>query len=94
MRKFKFLSKKYAIEANIRQEPSGILSLNIFLENKYIKQPNMEPMKRIIGKDIGPNIEPIAPNKIKSPHPIPSFLENSLKIKLVSHKEQYPNTKP
>tara|TARA_B100001093_G_scaffold103166_1_gene95371 strand:- start:208 stop:441 length:234 start_codon:yes stop_codon:yes gene_type:complete len=54
----------------------------------------MEPIKRISGKDIGPNIEPIDPNKIKSPPPIPSFLENILKIKLVSHKEKYPSTKP
>ena len=88
------MSKKYEIEANIRQEPSGILFLNTFLENKYIKQPNMEPIKRIIGKDVGPNIEPIAPNKIKSPPPIPSLLENILKIKLVTHKEKYPSTKP
>ena len=62
------MSKKYEIAANIRQEPSGISFLNIFLENIYIKQPNIEPIKRIIGKDIGPKIDPIAPNKIKS-HP-------------------------
>jgi hypothetical protein len=60
----------------------------------YIKHPNNEPLKRIIGKDIGPKIDPIAPNKIKSPPPIPSFLENILKIKLINHKEKYPSNKP
>jgi len=54
----------------------------------------MEPIKRIIGKDIGPKIDPIAPNKIKSPPPIPSFLENTLKIKLINHKEKNPSNKP
>ena len=72
---------------------TDIFQTKILTDGKY-QLKSEELIKRIIDKDIGPKIDPIAPNKIKSPPPIPSFLENILKIKLINHKEKYPSTKP
>ena len=42
----------------------------------------MAPKNKIKPNENGPNILPIAPNKIKSPPPIPSLLYIALKTKV------------
>ena len=54
----------------------------------------MAPKNNIKPNENGPNILPIAPNKIKSPPPIPSFLYIALKTKFINQSEEYPIKKP
>ncbi len=54
----------------------------------------MAPKNNIKPNENGPNILPIAPNKIKSPPPIPSFLYMALKTKFTNQSEEYPIKKP
>ena len=90
----KFFSKKYKIDPIIKHEPSGILFWYLCLKIIKIKDPKMAAKKRIRLSENGPNNDPMAPNNIKSPPPIPSILYSSLKIKFINHKEKYPITKP
>ena len=75
------------MDPKIKQDPNGICSLNSFLNKTYKAIPNIEPKRRIIEREKGPNIEPKPPNKIKSPPPIPFFLYIFLNKQLINHKD-------
>ena len=90
----KFFIKKQENDPRIKQEPSGILSWKEFLKKINIKQPHRAPRKRIKPNENGPNNPPIAPNNIKSPPPMPSFLRMNLKIKFINHNDIQPSRKP
>tara|TARA_B100000900_G_scaffold216133_1_gene183022 strand:+ start:181 stop:480 length:300 start_codon:yes stop_codon:yes gene_type:complete len=90
----KFFVKKYNIDPSIKHEPNGILLRYFFLNKIKTKQPKIAPKKRIRLSENGPNRLPIAPNNMKSPPPIPSFLYINLKIKFISHNDKYPIKKP
>ena len=66
-----------------------------YLRIKTKAQPIMVHLKnKIKPNENGPNILPIAPNKIKSPPPIPSLLYIALKTKFTNQSEEYPIKKP
>lgn len=65
-------------ELSIKKDPNGNSLLTAFLENIKKRHPKKDPINNITGKAIGPWIEPIPPNKIKSPAPIPSFFLKNL----------------
>ena len=75
-------------ELSIKKEPNGNSLSNAFLENIKYRHPKKDPINNITGKAIGPWIEPIPPNKIKSPPPIPSFFLITLNIKFINQSEE------
>ena len=57
----------------IKNDPNGILLSKASLLMRKKIHPISELTNNIKLSDTGPRILPIAPNKIKSPPPIPSF---------------------
>ena len=62
----------------IKKDPKGSLLSKASLFMRKIIHPIRELTSNIKLSDTGPKILPIAPNKIKSPPPIPSFFRNNL----------------
>ena len=90
----KNLIKIYINKPNIRPAPSGISSLYFFLFVRAKKRLQTEPKNKMGARAIGPATDPIPPNKIKSPPPIPSFFLISLYTKLIVHRLKKPNINP
>ena len=90
----KNLLKIYINKPKIKPDPSGISSLYFFLFIKTKKRLQTEPKNNIGARAIGPATDPIPPNKIKSPPPIPSFFLISLYTKLIVHRLKKPNINP
>ena len=90
----KNLIKIYINKPNIRPAPSGISSLYFFLLIRAKKRLQAEPKNKIGARARGPASEPIPPNKIKSPPPIPSFFLIILYTKFIAHRVKKPNINP
>ena len=90
----KNLINTYIKKPKIKPAPSGISSLYFFLFIKRKNRLQTEPKNKIGARARGPAIEPIPPNKIKSPPPIPSFFLIILYTKFIAHRVKKPNINP